>query len=342
MMFFKEYLTIKNLVFLALVIVAFRFISKISFIALLFFASYVLACSLNPLVDKLAAKMNRALASTLVIIGSLGVGFACFVPIIIVAVKEIHGLSLVFPYKLKLLQTYVENKQLWGYNLLEMVNVDKLIGATTPVVTGIVNQSVNITMGLATFVMIFLAICMILFYLLTDKKIIKEYFLKLFPAKMKEKADIISDNISQKVGGYIIAQVLTMVAIGLITAVGLMLLRVEYPLLLGLITGVLDIVPVIGPAIALLICIVMAYHSGPLAIVLVILMFLTAQQLANNFVRPLVFGKFLDLHPLIIIFSLLVTAQFLGVWGVILAPALAAMVCVLFDELYIKTVNKIK
>lgn len=341
-MFFKEHINVKNIVFLVLVILALQFIAKIKLIALLFFAAYVLACSLNPLVDKLEKKMNRAMAASLVIMASLGVGFACFVPIIMVAVREVHGMGKVFPLKLAMLQTYMEGKNLWGHQLLEMINIGKIFDATTPVVTELFNRSVNITMGLATGVMVFLAICMILFYLLADKKAIKAYFLKLFPENIKHKADVISDNISQKVGGYIIAQVATMVAIGLITALGLMILRVEYPLLLGLITGVLDIVPVIGPTIALLICIVMAYHSGPWMILFVIVMFLVAQQLANNFVRPVVFGRFLDLHPLIIIFSLLVTAQFLGVWGVILAPALAAMVVVLFDELYIKTVNKSK
>ena len=52
------------------------------------------------------------------------------------------------------------------------------------------------------------------------------------------------------------------------------------------------------------------------------------------------FGKFLDLHPLVVIFAFLISAQFLGVWGVILSPAIAALVLTLFDELYIKTINK--
>lgn len=61
--------------------------------------------------------------------------------------------------------------------------------------------------------------------------------------------------------------------------------------------------------------------------------------MSNNFVRPLVFGKFLDLHPIIIIFAFLIAAQFLGVWGVILSPAIAALLLTLFDELYLKTIN---
>jgi predicted PurR-regulated permease PerM len=64
-----------------------------------------------------------------------------------------------------------------------------------------------------------------------------------------------------------------------------------------------------------------------------------AQWIENNFVRPYVFGKFLDLHPLIIFFSIFVTAKFLGAVGVLFAPAIAATICVLLDELYIKPIN---
>ena len=56
--------------------------------------------------------------------------------------------------------------------------------------------------------------------------------------------------------------------------------------------------------------------------------------------RPLVFGKFLKLHPIVIIFAFLISAQFLGVVGVILSPAIAALIITLFDEIYLKTINK--
>ena len=72
---------------------------------------------------------------------------------------------------------------------------------------------------------------------------------------------------------------------------------------------------------------------------LILVVFAIAQIAENNLVRPYIFGKFLDLHPLIIFLALFITAQFLGVIGVIFAPAIAASVCVLIDELYIKNIN---
>ena len=101
---------------------------------------------------------------------------------------------------------------------------------------------------------------------------------------------------------------------------------------------VLDIIPVIGPAIALVICLLVTFKAGPLTIVLVAVIFGAAQLVENNFVRPYVFGKFLDLHPLIIYFFLFLTAKYLGLIGVVFAPAIAATFVVLVEELYIKNI----
>ena len=100
-----------------------------------------------------------------------------------------------------------------------------------------------------------------------------------------------------------------------------------------------DIVPIVGPALALVVILLTVYKLGAVKVALVIAVFAFAQWAENNLVRPYIFSKFLDLHPLIIYFFLFVTAQYLGVIGVIFAPAIAATVCVLVEELYIKNVN---
>jgi predicted PurR-regulated permease PerM len=338
-MIFKEYFTTKNVIFVLLIIIMMKFLSQVTAIALLFFASYVIACSLNPVVDILEKKMKRYFAATVVLLGTFAASFVFFVPIIFVAAKQIQGFINVLPAKLEFIQDFVLNHQFWGYRIPEIVNIESIIKSSQPFATGIVNQSINLTLAAFQGVMFFLAICMIVFYLLADKEVIQKGFISIFPNNIKDKAAAISENISHKVGGYVIAQILSMVAIGVLTAIGMFILKIDYALLLGLITGVLDIIPIVGPTIALVLCLLMAYQMGPVGVALVLFVFLTAQWIANNLIRPVVFGKFLDLHPLIIIFALLVSAQFLGVWGVILAPAIAAIICVLFDEIYLKTIN---
>ncbi len=337
---FQKYLTAKNIAFILLIMVFLFFLAQIKVIAMMFFASFVIACSLNPLVDKLEKKMKRSAAVTIVLTSSIFSLFIFFVPIVFIAAKQVQGLLEILPEKIDSIQNFLYHYSFYGHKIPEIINLDSVINSSSPVATGILNQSINFTIAFAQSVVVFLAICMIVFYFLDDKGYIKESLIKIFPINMKEKAGSVYDNISHKVGGYVIAQILNMVAIGIITTIGLLLIKVDYALVLGIITGVLDIIPIIGPTLALILCLLMVYQKGWFAIALVIVIFLTAQWISNNLVRPIIFGKFLDLHPLIIIFALLVSAQFLGVWGVILAPAIASLVCVLFDEIYLKTINK--
>lgn len=338
-MTFKEYFTVKNVIFLILVLIVLKSLSQFTVIALLFFASYVIACSLDPIVNKLEKKFRRSTATTLVITGTLLISFAFFIPIIFIAIKQVQGFITILPEKISFIQDFIYNRQFYGYRIPEVFNIESIIKTSSPFATGLLNQSINFTMSFAQGILFFLAICMIVFYLLTDKKIIKEELIKLFPQNMKEKASEIYENISHKVGGYVIAQLLNMVAIGILTAIAMFIIKVDYAILLGLITGVLDIFPLVGPTVALILCLLMANQLGPIGLALVFVMFIAAQWISNNFIRPVIFGKFLDLHPLVIIFALLASAQFLGVWGVILAPAIASLICVLFDEIYIKPIN---
>src|SRR5574344_434003 len=336
----KEHITAKNIIFFILVLLILKALSEVMTIALLFFASFVIASSLNPIADKLEQKMNRTSAVAIVLSGALVVFGTFFVPVIVIGIKQVQGLLAILPEKIGLIQDFVFNHDFYGHKLPELLNVSSIASNSTQITTGLVNQSINITMSFAQGVLFLLAICMIVFYFMQDKKIIKDGFIKLFPQKMKSKASELYDTISHKVGGYVIAQVLNMVAIAILTALCLMVLKIDYALLLGIITGTLDIIPIVGPTIALILCFIMAYQTSWLKVALVLIGFLAVQWISNNLVRPVIFGKFLDLHPLIIIFALLVAAQFLGLWGVILAPAIASLVCVLFEELYVKTINK--
>ena len=83
-----------------------------------------------------------------------------------------------------------------------------------------------------------------------------------------------------------------------------------------------------------------AYPFGIGKAILIIALFLLVQQLSNYIVRPIVFGKYMELHPLMIFLALFLAQQFLGFWGVILSPAIAATVCVLVDELYLSPINE--
>lgn len=337
--FLKKYISTKNIIFFVIAILFIIFITKIKDIAILFFAAYVMACSLNPLVDKLSKKINRTLAAGLVLSLTVLILGAFFIPIIVMAGHEIKSFVNNIPQYIETIKLFIINTPFINKTQLAQINIADFISSTSGFTTKFVNQSINISVNFAQAIIYFLAALIIIYYFMADKEIVKKTYLSLFPTEMKAKADEIIESISKKIGGYVVAQITTMSSVGIIMTIGLLLSGIEYALLLGLITAVLDIVPVVGPALALIICLLTAFKSGTLAMILVLVVFAIAQAAENNLLRPFIFSKFLDLHPLIIYLFLFITAQYLGVVGVIFAPAIAATVCVLIQELYIKSVN---
>ena len=296
---------------------------------------------MNPYVVKLSAKMDRNAASSLVILGAIASILALFIPIFFVAYKEIKTFLLFFPQKLTNVTNYLLNATFYGHRLSDMLDLNSIMNSSSDVAKGLVDHSWSLTVGIFQLIMVSVALTMIVYYILVDKSYLKGKFIEFFPQNLKSKAEEILSAISSKVGGYVRAQILSMVAVGIMMTIGLVFLRVEYPILLGLITGILDIIPMLGPTIALAVILLVAYPLGLLKIVLIIIAFLVVQQLSNYIVRPVLFGKFMALHPLMIFFALFVSEQFLGFWGVILSPAIAATICVLIDELYIRPINQV-
>lgn len=340
-MFWNKNENLKTIIFVGMAIFLVYFICQIKNVALLAFASFVLACSLTPAVDKLSNVKNisRGFASTIVIISTILVILLFFIPIISISIQEIHQLISKVPAFIDSTMAYLSAKTIMGKPIFDYVDMNSVTNASSQMASGLVGKSINITVSIMETITVFITMGVIVFYMVYEKNLLRDAVIKIFPPKFKLKAKDVYVSIEKKVGGYIIAQILSMTTVAIFTAIGLMLLKVDYAVLLGLIAGLLDIIPIVGPTVAFILGILCAAQQGWLVVILTALVYLAAQWFSNNFVRPYVFGKFLDLHPLIIIFAFLIAAQFLGVWGVILSPAIAALLLTLFDELYLKTIN---
>jgi len=338
-MFFRNN---NNTIYILFIIVAILFIwavSQIKDIALIFFGSFVIACSLNPMADKLSKKMPRAAATFLIITVTIFLLFAVFIPVGIASYKEIKSIIVLLPDFANNFSNWLLTHSFMGHKLSSLVDESDIVSTASDMAGSILDKSWNITLGIIDAITVILSMVMVIFYLIYEKNKINLSTLNLFPPKLKKRASEIINTIESKVGGYVFAQLLAMSTVGCLTMIGLLICKIDYALLLGVVAGLLDIIPIVGPTIALLLGISAALAKGAIWIIPTIVVFLTAQWVSNQLVRPIVFGKFMELHPLIVLFSFFIAAKFLGVWGVILAPAIAATLLTLFDELYVKTIN---
>lgn len=342
-MIFKDILTTKNVVFILLLLILLKILPAVSDIVMLFFACFVLSCSLLPVVQQLDKKIkNRSLSTGIVISGAVILTLAFIMPIFMVTFEQISNFLQTIPAKINEVHSFINTFSFNGQHLNQYIDFQNIIGNSNDLAQSILSQSVNITVGFAQGIIVFIAVVTIMFYMLKDTVYMKNKFIEFFPEKIKAKAEDIINKIAAKVGGYVIATIISCTAIWLLIALILAVLRVEYSFSLGLIAGVLDIIPVVGPTIALTLIVLTAFKKGLIIVAVAIILFLGVQQLSNNVIRPIVFGKFMELHPLVIIAALLIGGKFGGLIGLIFAPAIAAIVTVLIDEIYLKTINKKK
>ena len=225
-------------------------------------------------------------------------------------------------------------------SLAKIINTEALKVDTSQVVGNLVSHSIEAGKIVANSFTTIFAVAIMIFYLALDESHIKNAFIAFFPQKYKQRAGEIVDTISERVGGYVFAQILSMAFVGFLTMIGLLLIGHKHALILGFLTFILDLVPVIGPAIAVIAGVLSATGHGFLFVFLTFAIFMVVQWLENQLLRPVIFAKLMDMHPLTIIISLLIGARFLGFWGVILGPAIASVICVLVDELYLKRVEE--
>ena len=332
----KKYVNFKNITFAMVVILFLFFIFKCKDIAVLFFASFVIACSLNPIVDKLSKRLPRGVATEIVTTGVLLLILAVFIPVCILSFEQIS----IFMNKLP---GYLDNfdEFLFGIPVLKQFHflasdADSFMEQISMSSSDILTHAVDIGKNISRLIMYLIVSVVLIFNFVSDKVKIKKYFLRSFPSNMRKKAEEVGDIIADKMGGYIIATLVTSGSVGLVMLIGLLIFKIPYALLLAVISAIFDIIPVVGPALALIICLLAVYESGTKAIAIVIGVFIAAQFIENNFVRPYIFGKVMKIHPIVIFLFIFIAAEYIGIAGVVFAPAIAALVAVLYEELYLK------
>lgn len=336
---FKTCFTKTNVYFGLFILLSVFAIIKMIDIALLVFCCYVIFAAINPMVDKLSQKMPRSIASG-IMVTILGVAIILVLtPIVVLAVHEVRDFATQLPTQIHQIQSFLHTAKIGGQNIGDMIDFNSTFVPNAQMTNNIIQKSINATIGFLGVITILVTMGIIIFFMTDDRTEIKEFSLKLFPESIKDKASEVIDSLETKVGGYVTAQLLSMVIIGIIVAIGLAILHVKYAILLGFIAAISDLIPVIGPIISGLLIFLSGFQNGLIIACVSVFVLIIAQFIQNNWAKPYLFSKYMDLHPLVVIFSFIIAAKLLGVIGVIIAPALAAVVVTLFDEIYVKNMN---
>jgi len=179
-----------------------------------------------------------------------------------------------------------------------------------------------------------LVIAMVIsYYVIKDSEKLRDYALSLLPRNWRNGFANIGREINQVLKCFIQGQLLTALIVGILETIGLLIVDVKYPLALGLIGGLANIIPYFGPFIGAVPALAFALTISPLKAVWTLLVFLVVQQIDNNFISPKIIESKLGIHPVATIFAVLLGGELFGIPGMFLAVPVMAILRIIFNKL---------
>ena len=187
---------------------------------------------------------------------------------------------------------------------------------------------INVSNSLINFLIIFILVPFLTYYLLKDYKRLRNEIMNWLPNSSFELGWLIYHNVSRQLNAYTRGVMTQSLIMATICSIGFTLIGLDIPVLMGFITGILNLVPYVGPVISILLSLLVGAAMTPFdpaVLYLGVAVILFAQVFDNLFVIPAVVANAVDLHPVQAILGIIIFGSLFGTLGVILAvPAIAA------------------
>ncbi len=297
--------------------------------------SIFLALALDPLVSWIerrgVARRSAAvgLAYVLVTLVIVGIGWT-FVPKL---VDEVNGFVDATP---GYVQDLTEGRGRLGflerkYQIVEKVREQVNEGGASRLL-GLSGTALAITKSVLTLLVASVTIIFLTFFLLLEGRGWVERLYSVLPEESQPRWRRIGAEISQTVGGYVTGNLLISLIAGTSMTIVLLIMGVPYAVALGLLVAVLDLIPLAGATIAGIIVVTVSFlHSVPAGIVLAVFV-IVYQQLENHLLQPVIYGRTVQLSPLVVIVAILIGAELAGILGALVAIPTAGAIQVLVRD----------
>lgn len=294
----------RTIVFIIAVLLFLWFLYAIRDVLLLLFVSLIFMAALNPLVTRFERrKIPRPIAILLIFIVIFFLLASLIAAIIPPLVDQSRSLVNQIPFALE---------QLGGLPIDQRVISDQL--------GPIPGNIARFVIGTFSNIIAILSLLVVTFYLLSERANLHRYFVFLFgKQEMEAKAEEFVNKFERQIGGWVRGQIFLMFFIGVLTYFGLQLLGISFALPLSILASLLEIVPNIGPTLAMMPAALIAATTSPVTALATVALYFLIQQLENSIVVPKVMQKAVGAKPLVTIIALMIGAKLSGVIGAVLA-----------------------
>jgi predicted PurR-regulated permease PerM len=316
------------------------FLIAIKGILILFFIAAFLQLALDPFVDKMKRwGVPRGIGILIiytVIIGLFGIIISSLIPILTTEIPKLATqiLSWVgsFGVDTSVFQHYISDFQNYLVNIQSNLNQED-IAAGLNVLSTVSQNAIAIVKSVAGGLFSFVMVLVIAFFMSVEEDGIKNFLIALFPKRFHKYINEKGSKVGEKFGAWVRGQITLMVVIGVMIFIALKIAGVNYAATLAILAGLTELIPYVGPIIALIPALILAASQGGFFLAIVVTaIYIGVQQLEGNIIVPLVMEKAVGLSPVVIMFAMLVGASFPDVInpvvGIIVSVPLATAVSV--------------
>lgn len=328
------------LIFFAVLLVSIYFLYMVREVLLTFFLGALLAYLLFRPVCYIEKKgLKRVWAIIVLYLGVaaiLGIILALAVPGL---VRELSKLAELYPQ-------YAEQAQQMA-GRIDQINapeqLSQVINKNLGKIESYIYQALNSFLsGFYNFLGKILALIfspILAFYIMNDWEKIRESFLNLFSPRARHEITMISHQIDNVLIEFIKGHLMVAAFVGSGIGISAALIGVKFPLLIGILSGVTNLVPYFGPILGGMPAIALAASESFRLALYMTIAIVVIQQLESNLITPKIIGDKLGLHPLVIVFAFLAGGKLLGIWGMLFAVPITAILKVIVGWSYLKLVE---
>lgn len=326
-------------------LLAMYFVYQIRVVALVFLLTLLFSIIVSGPVDFLERRGLRRGWGTLIVFGSLvlvlgsvGLGLGSVID------EQARQLAATFPALLESAQGRIGQLQ-DRLNLetgLLQPDPDRLLESARGFLSGgTVSTVATVGAGVANVLSLGAVIAIATVYAVARPAPLVNGFVSLFPAGWRERVREVLGELYVTVQRWFLGQLVSMVIIGVLFTVSLAVIGVPYALLLGLLSGLLAFVPYVGPLISIVPPILLTLVSTePLDALWVLAAYGVIQAIEGNLIQPIVMSRAVEMHPVVVVFALLVMGTLFGLVGILLAVPLVASLQVLVRELWVERMDE--
>ena len=297
----------------------------------------------KPIYDYLLnKKVPKGIAILLVMVGVIVIFIMIITSLVPIIQKQLLDLVSQLPYYYQIISEQVEKFMQTGFfetiqEQFNKINTD-FIQSITERLNGILNftfSGIGSVVGIiGDIVITIMTLPVILYYLLKDGNKVIPFVTRMFPTRSQHKISVMLNEMNQQVSSYIRGQITVAICVGFTYIIGYTLIGLPYGVTIGMIAGLLTIIPYLGSLIGLTPALIIGFVTNPTLALHVFLVFVIEQLIESRVLQPLILGSSLKMHPVTILIILLAAGKMFGLVGLLIAVPVYAVVKVFITHFF--------